>query len=54
MKLFGQIVRTVINTATLPVSIAQDVLTLGGTITKGKLETYTGEKLQKISQESDE
>jgi len=34
MKLFGQIVRTVINVATLPVSIVKDICTLGGIATE--------------------
>lgn len=30
MKLFGQIVRTVVNAALLPVAVAKDVVTIGG------------------------
>lgn len=33
MKLFGQIVRTVVNTAVLPVAVAKDMVTLGGALT---------------------
>lgn len=29
MKLFGQVVRTVVNTVLIPVAVAKDVLTLG-------------------------
>jgi len=30
MKLFGQIVKTVVNTALLPLAVVKDVVTLGG------------------------
>lgn len=30
MKLFGQLVRTAVNVALLPVAVVKDVLTLGG------------------------
>lgn len=30
MKIFGQLVRTAVNVALLPVAIAKDVVTLGG------------------------
>lgn len=32
MKLFGQIVRTVVNVALLPVAVVKDVVTLGGIV----------------------
>ena len=32
MKLFGQLVRTVVNTALLPVAVVKDAVTLGGTL----------------------
>jgi len=54
MKLFGQIIRTVVNTAMLPAAAAKDVFTLGGTITKGKFETYTAEQIEKIKEEAAE
>lgn len=34
MKLFGQVVRTVVNVVTLPVAVVQDVFTLGGVATE--------------------
>lgn len=40
MKLFGQIVRTLVNTAVLPVAIVKDVVTLGGVAT-GEAKPYT-------------
>jgi hypothetical protein len=33
MKMFGQLVRTVVNVALLPVAVTKDVLTLGGAAT---------------------
>lgn len=53
MKLFSQIIRTVVNTALLPVAVTKDVLTLGGTITD-KRETYTAEQIQKLKDEAEE
>lgn len=53
MKLFGQIVRTVINTATLPLEVAKDVVTLGGVCT-GEDKTYTRKQLEKIAEEAQE
>lgn len=53
MKLFGQLVRTVVNTALLPVAVAKDALTLGGVCT-GKPETYTTEQLRKLKEEAEE
>ena len=33
MKLFGQLVRTAVNIALLPVAVVKDVVTLGGVVT---------------------
>jgi len=30
MKLFGQLIRTAVNAALLPVAVAKDIVTLGG------------------------
>lgn len=54
MKLFGQIVRTVVNVVALPVEVAKDVITLGGVSTKGRLEPYTIERLKKLKEEAGE
>lgn len=51
MKLFGQIVRTVVNVATLPVAVAKDVFTLGGIATENG-QPYTVEKLKQIKDEA--
>lgn len=53
MKLFGQIVRTVVNTALLPVAVAKDVLTLGGAAT-GEREPYTVQQIEKLKDEAGE
>jgi hypothetical protein len=50
MSLFGQIVRTAINVATLPVAVAKDVVTLGRAGEPWK-KTYTEEKLEQIKEE---
>lgn len=50
MKLFGQIVRTVVNTTLLPVAVAKDVLTMGNV---GEPETHTAEAIQRLKDESE-
>ena len=58
MKLFGQIIRTVVNVATLPVAIVKDVVTLGGTLTGDNDwsldETFTAKKIDQIKDEAKE
>lgn len=53
MSLFGAIVKTVINVATLPVAIAKDVITLGGAATEQD-KSYTAQKIEQIKEEADE
>lgn len=53
MELFGKIVKTAINVATLPVSVAKDVVTLGGVATEQR-DSYTSQKLQQIKDEADD
>lgn len=53
MKLFGQIIRTAVNTALLPVAVVKDVVTLGGVSTDND-EPYTIEQLRKIKEEAEE
>ena len=50
--MFGKIVATAINVATLPVAVAKDVVTLGGVSTKGEFEPYLVEKLKQIKDEA--
>lgn len=54
MKLFAQLVRTVVNVAMLPVEVVKDVVTLGGVCTKGELEPYTAERLKKLADDAKE
>lgn len=53
MKLFGQIIRTVVNTVSLPVAIAKDVVTFGGIATKSG-RSATIEQIQKLKDEAGE
>lgn len=53
MKLFGQLVRTVVNVAQLPVAVIKDVVTLGGVISENG-RTYTAKQLEKIKEEAQE
>lgn len=53
MKLFGQLVRTVVNVALLPVAVVKDVVTLGG-IASENGKPYTVEQLQKLKDEASE
>jgi hypothetical protein len=56
VKLFGQIVRTVVNTALLPVAIAKDIVTLGGSFTEsGRSSTLDAlERLKEEAREDDD
>lgn len=49
MKLFGQIVRTVVNVALLPVAVAKDVMTMGAV---GEPQTFTAEAIERIKEEA--
>jgi hypothetical protein len=52
MKLFTQIVKTVVNVATLPIAVTKDVFTLGRVAT-GEEESYTVQKLKQIKEEAE-
>ncbi len=52
MKLFGQIVRTVVNVVALPVEVVKDAVTLGN-IASGD-PPYTVQRLEKLKKEADE
>jgi hypothetical protein len=52
MKLFGQLVRTVVNVAILPVAVVKDIVTLGGVASDHG--SYTVEQLKKIKDEAEE
>ena len=53
MKLFGQLVRTVVNTALLPVAIVKDVCTLGG-VSVDEEKPFTVQQIEKIKREASE
>lgn len=52
MKIFGQIVRTLVNVAVLPVSIGRDVY--GMVVGEGATMPITEAQLQKIKDEAEE
>jgi hypothetical protein len=52
MGLFGKLIKLAINTATTPIDIAKDVVTLGGSITDE--ESATLAKLRKLQEEVDD
>ena len=53
MKLFSQIVRTLVNVVELPVEVVKDVYTLGGVAT-GQRKSYTRQQLEKLAEEAQE
>jgi len=53
VKLFGQIVRTAVNVATLPATLVMDIFTLGG-IATGESKPYTLQQLEKLKKEASE
>lgn len=53
MKLFGQLIRTVVNTALLPVAVAKDIVTLGGTLTDDD-SSATREAIERLKDEASE
>lgn len=58
MGIFGKLVKTVVNVAELPLAVAKDVLTLGGTVSDqnptGHGQTYTRELVEKIKEDADD
>lgn len=53
MKIFGQVIRTVVNGVTLPVAVVQDAVTLGGIATEQR-KPYTLQALQQLKREAEE
>lgn len=53
MKLFGQIVRTLVNVVMLPAEILKDAVTLGGIITEQQ-QPYTVRRLEKLAEDAEE
>lgn len=52
MKLFGQLIRTVVNVAVLPVAVVKDVVTLGGLLTDDRPATV--KQIETIKREAEE
>lgn len=52
MKLFGQLVRTVVNVAALPLEVVKDVVTLGGVCTEQK-QSYTVQRVEKLVEDAE-
>jgi hypothetical protein len=52
MKLFGQLIRTVVNVALLPVAVAKDALTLGGVVLEQPPAIVTA--LKRLKEEAEE
>jgi hypothetical protein len=50
MGLFGKLVKTAVNVATLPVAVAKDVVTLGNL---GNSRSFTEKKLEQIKDEAE-
>ncbi len=53
MGLFGALIKTVVNVATLPVAVAKDVVSLGGSIDNGG-RPHTFDHLQQLKEDADE
>ena len=56
MGLFGKIVKTVVNVATLPIDVVKDVATLGGDTIHNEYDgkIYTGRNIEQIKREADD
>lgn len=52
MKLFGQLVRTIVNVAVLPVTLVHDVVAVMADAADGKIAPRTREQLQNLKDEA--
>jgi len=52
MGLFGKLVATAVNVATLPVAVVKDVFTLGNAANAATQRSYTVQKLEQIKDEA--
>lgn len=50
MSIFGKLLKTTFDVATLPVDMAKDFMTLGGAV-QDRPRTYTGDKLREIGKD---
>ena len=53
-NLFSKLMRTVVNVAALPVEVAKDIVTLGGTATKGEVRPYTKDRIEKLIDDAED
>jgi hypothetical protein len=53
MSLFGKLLKTAIDVATLPIDVAKDAATMGGLLTD-KDRTYTGKKFKRLGRDAKE
>lgn len=51
--MFGNLIGAAIETVTIPIAVAADVVTLGGALNE-KGETYTGSKIARIVEDLDD
>lgn len=51
MSIFGQIIRTAVNTALLPVAVVKDVVTLGRA---GEPESFTERAIRELKDEAED
>lgn len=49
MSIFGSVLKTVFDVATLPVEVVKDYVTMGGVINDKRGGTYTGDKLRQLA-----
>lgn len=52
MSLFGALIGTLVETVTLPIAVAKDVLTLGNVANHLDEDCYTKQKLEQIKREA--
>jgi hypothetical protein len=53
MGFLGKLIKGTINTALIPVDVAKDVVTLGGTLDDEE-ETYTGKRVKQVIKDVEE
>lgn len=53
MSIFGKLLKTAVDVATLPVAAAADIVTLGGELTNRR-NTYTGDNARRVVDDLEE
>jgi hypothetical protein len=54
MSIVGKLLKTAFDVVTVPVDVIKDVATLGGAVNDKRGGTYTGDKLRRLGQDSEE